>query len=621
MKIKLFSPSNLLILIFALIAWWFTATEIEPFLHYHNQNIAFITSFSSFISYLHYPGGISNYVAEFISQFFYFNILGSFLIVAIASLQGVIALYIVKGLWGKAHLSFSIFALILLSGVMVLYDYNYPYYVSIKLLFAFIFTYIFYLINDKYPRQSIYSWPVIAILLLYIASGATLMVFAVSTTLILILSSQKKNWIFNVPFIFLFTGIVPFLVYKFVFASNLLNLYRISEVKPPEMLPYTPSYQVYIFYLLLSVILLAVLFLKQTTKDLPISKANKGKATTRLSFYKRPTFIISSQVIAVAIIAYSLFNISDNSLKKKLLYIEYYAETEQWNNILEVAERIESYDIGVNYQINRAYAHLGILPEHLFNYPQLHGSKGLFIDKSLMNNNYTMSNSDLNFDLGYMDESLRWAFEAQTLLPNSPRVLKRLVMINIIEREYGIAQKYLNVLGQNLLYQDWVGKYEKYVSDTLLADRDPVIAEKRHFSPDENVYILDPYNNLKLLLKTNKQNRMAYDYLLSLCLLDKRLNDFVEIVQNYPNFHTQKLPRSWEEALSAYIYKTSKVPQFVTSETISKNCLQRLTAFNNTLTKYGNDKNTAQNALRENFENTFWYYLFYINTSSTNVSN
>jgi len=231
-----------------------------------------------------------------------------------------------------------------------------------------------------------------------------------------------------------------------------------------------------------------------------------------------------------------------------------------------------------------------------------------------------MNNSDLYFDLGYMDESQRWAFEAQTLLPNSPRVLKRLIQINIIKKEYLIAQKYLNVLGQNILYKEWVGKYEKYINDPSLSERDQAIVEKQLFSPKENLFILQPYENLKLLVKTNKKNRLAYDYLLALCLLDKQFNKFIEFVQNYPEYNIKKLPRSWEEGLAAYIYKTGIVPQFVTSQTISKECLDRLKAYNNTLAKSNNDKHAAQNVLREYFENTFWYYLFFLNTNSNNKS-
>jgi len=620
MKIKYLSLSNLLILILTSIACWFTYTEIQPFLHYYNQQIGFSTSFSFFKSYLHSPGGISNYLAEFISQFFYFNIWGSLLIVAIASLQSLIALFIVTRIGGLTKLSFSIFAVILLFGVIVMYDYNYPYYVSIKLLFAYVSTLLFYLINDRYPRQSLYAWPVIALLLFYAGSGASLVVYAVSTALILILTRQYKIWMYSLPAIFIFAGVIPFLAYKFIFPLSIMTLYGISEVKPLELLTYIPSRQVYIYYMLLPAILLIVLLFKLITKVAPVSKG-KVKANSTIKFYQRTSFIISTQVFLFAIIGYSLFIKFDDPFKKKLLYIEYYAETEQWNKILDAAENIQVYDFTINYQINRAYAHLGLLPEYLFNYPQLMGSKGLLVDNSVMDSKYTMSNSDLYFDLGYMDESLRWAFEAQTLLPNSPRILKRLVMINIIKRNYSVAQKFLNVLGQNILYHKWVGKYEKYIADPKLADRDPVISDKRLFSPTENGFILDPYENLKLLVKTSKKNRLAYDYLLTLFLLDKRLSDFVEFVKLYPEYNVKKLPRSWEEALYAYIYKTGTVPQFVTSETISKGCIQRLTAFNKTLAKYNNDKSAAQGVLRENFGNTFWYYLFYLNTNSTNISN
>jgi len=284
MKIKFLSLSNLLILILTLFAWLFTVYKIEPFLHYHNQQIGFSTSYRYFKYYLSFPGGIGNYLAEFISQFFYFNIWGSFIIVLITSLQSLITLFIVTRFIGNTKLSFLVFAVILLFGVIVMYDYNYPYQISIKLLLAFISTLIFFLINDKYPKESVFAWPIMAISLLYIASGASLLVFSISTTFILILTKKKKTLIFLVPAILIFTAGIPYLAYKYVFPSNLMNLFRISDLKSAEMLSYNYSYQVYIYYLLLPAILLTVLFLNYTTQNIPNSNTNKRKETSTIRF-------------------------------------------------------------------------------------------------------------------------------------------------------------------------------------------------------------------------------------------------------------------------------------------------------------------------------------------------
>jgi hypothetical protein len=316
-----------------------------------------------------------------------------------------------------------------------------------------------------------------------------------------------------------------------------------------------------------------------------------------------------------------MFVKSFDSLTKKLHYIDYYAEKEQWQKILGVAESIKVYDFRVNYHIARAYAHLNQLPDQLFNYPQLLGTKGIIFDSSTMKGSFIMPTSDLYFDLGFMSESARWAFEAQTLIPNSPRILKRLVMINLVNKKYELAGKFLKILDQNMLCKKWVDKYEKYVSDTTLAANDKVIAEKQRFNPLKKAINGIPVENMELLLETNKDNRMAFDYLLALCILDTNFPVFVKYVQNYKYYNIKTLPNSWAEVLSVYILKIKSIPPFVDDETISKECMGRFKAFNDAMLQFNNNKDAAQNTIKRDFENTFWYYLLYLNPKVTSALN
>lgn len=622
MKIKIFNLTNLFILLAVISTWWLTAFKIEPFLLYYGQQIGFNTSPDFFKSNLYNPGGISNYLADFISQFFIYNIPGSFLIVAVASIQGFIALNIVNRFAGKTKWSFAIFSVVLLPAIMVLCDYHYPYHASIRLMFVFLFTWLFSIINQKFTKLSNYIWPVMALLLFYLASGAALIIFAVSSALIAVHTKTLKQWGIQVPLYILTGAALPWLAYKFVFPANLLNLYRLTEIKHPEMLTYVTYYQLYAYYFILPLILIAVFFLKYKPKNTSATtKPAKGKKEAKPGFFRRVSVIISLQVFVCAGIGYFMFLKSFDSLSKKLHYIEYYAETGQWTEILKVAETINVYDFRVNYHIDRAYAHLGQLPEQLFNYPQLLGSKGVFFDTSTMNGSFTMPTSDLYYDLGFMSEAAHWAFEAQTLWPNSPRVLKRLVMINLVNKRYDLAEKFLKVLDQNMLCKDWVDKYEKYITDTSLADNDNEIAEKRRFSPTKKAVNSNPLENMMLLIETNHDNRMAYDYLLSLCLLDSNFPDFIRYIQNYRYYKIKTLPRSWAEALSVYILKIKSIPPFVDEQTISKECMDRFKAFNDTMLKFNNNKDAAQNTMRRDFENTFWYYMLYLNPKVTNAFN
>lgn len=623
MKFKILNLPNLFILLTALVLWWLTAVKIEPLLHYHFQQTGFLSTVDFFTSFTAYPGGISDYLAEFIAQFFSFNVLGGFLIVAIAFLQGLIALYLTTRLVGKTKMGYLIISLFMVLGVMVLCDYRYPYYASIRLLWAFAFTWGFYLFNRKFPQFSLVGWPVMAFLLFYLASGPALFVFTLSTAVLVIHSHRTRTWLMAIPVFLLFGALLPYVGYKFIFQQTLENLYRITTVKPPELLAYSTFYQLYAYYALLPVILFIFLFLAGTPENEPVTVASsqKGKALPKGRFYQKAPFYLSLQILGTAALGYLIFMQSHEPFKKKILYIEYYAEKEQWNKVLKVAEEISVYDFRVNFQINRAYAHLGLLPERLFNYPQLLGVNGLFLDNSNMNGSFTMPNSDLDFDLGFMSESQRWAFEAQTLMPNSPRILKRLITINLINGQYQLAQQFLKVLDQNMLCHDWVNQYQRYVSDTTLIEKDPVMAEKRRFNPRTKYIHVESLNDLKFLFETNTANRFAYNYLLAYCILDSNYPELIKYIPYYTSFNLKTLPRSWEESLAIYIVKTKSIPEFMTPETISKGCMQRLSAFNKTIQQYGNDIKAAKGPLKSNFEDTYWYYMLYLSPKVTNVLN
>lgn len=621
MKYKILNLQNCFILISIVACWWVTAFKIEPFLHYHFQQTGFLTTYDFFHNYAVYAGGIADYAAEFIAQYFSFNLLGSLLIVAIASLQGLIAMELITRLFGKSKWRFSAFAVILIVGVMVLCDYRYPYYASIRLLFAFLFTGGFYLLKNKYPKASLYVWPLLAGLLFYLASGPALFVFTLSTVLMIIYTEKVNTWAKVSPAFLIIAALLPYIGYKFIFQTTLMNLYRITVVKPPELLAYSTFYQLYIYYALLPALLIIFLFLSRVREKAPVSPIKKGKTVVKVSIYKQPSFSLSIQLAGFAALGYLLFIQSHEPFKKKLLTIEYYAENEEWNKVLKVAEEINSYDFRVNFQINRAYAHLGQLPEQLFNYPQLLGVNGLFFDNSNMNGSFTMPNSDLYFDLGFMSESQHWAFEGQTLMPNSPRILKRIIMINLINRKYDLAEQFLNVLDKNMLYHDWVSEHKRYIADTTLTATNKVIAEKRRFNPHKRYVHTNALDDLKLLFETNRANRFAYDYLITFCILDSNMPEYMNYIPYFTSFNIKTLPRSWEETLSIYIIRNKTIPPFVTEETVSKGCMQRMSKFNQTTKQFNNDLKVAQSALRRDFENTYWYYMIYLDPKVTKVLN
>jgi hypothetical protein len=624
MKFKFLNLTNLFIVFTILIAWYFTASVINPYLHYNFQQIGFISGIEFLKNYSTYSGGIADYIAIFLSQFFSFNTAGSLLIVSVAALQGFIALYILKSLVGEIKLRYSVFAVVLLFGVLVMCDYRYPYYASIRLLLAYLFTAGFYLLNYRFQRLSALIWPVMAALLFYLAGGAALFVFSLSAAILFAITNKQRIWLFAVPVFLVLASIMPYIGYKFMFPLSLRNIYGITMVKPPMQFAYTEGIPLYVNYALLPAILLIVLVYLQFRKPEPVSKPTdnlkKGaKVVPKISFYKRTPFVVSIQVIALGLLGYFLIGKYHDSFKKQVVYIEYLAENGKWADVLTAAESLDLYDFRVNFHVNRAFAHLGLLPDRLFAYPQRLGSYGLFFDPAGVIGSTDMPSSDLYFDLGFMDEAQHWAYEAETLIPTSPRILKRLVMINLVTRKYKVAEEFLNILDKNWLCREWVSKYEKYIADTTLAANDPVIAEKRRFTPKKAMVNAETIVGLNLLLETNSDNRMAYDYLLTYLILDIRLPEFVKSLKFYTHYNLKHLPRSWEEALAISILKTRTFPDFYTEGIISRDCMQRFTKFNEILKSHNNDLPSVKDILQRDFGETYWYYALYLSPKVTKV--
>jgi hypothetical protein len=63
------------------------------------------------------------------------------------------------------------------------------------------------------------------------------------------------------------------------------------------------------------------------------------------------------------------------------------------------------------------------------------------------------------------------------------------------------------------------------------------------------------------------------------------------------------------------------MPPFVDDETISKDCLERFKSFNKMMQQFGNDREAAKITAKREYENTFWYYLLYLNPKVTNALN
>lgn len=607
MQFKFRSLSNILIFVISMVAWWYICAFIRPELHYFLQQSAFLTDSSFFQGFARYPGGLSDYLSEFISQFFFFNTFGSFLIVLVASVMGMIAVNLTRRIAGNVELRFGIFAIVLLLSIVLQSDYHYPFYASVRLLVAFGLIWIYAILFPKIGQWRYLLAFILVLLAFYLAGGAALFVFTTSLILIHLRFSAKKTDFVALTLLMAFSGILPYLAYRHIFLVDYSLVYSITHSKSPMILFYDADYELFALYAFLPVaILIAVIYqkLKNKADQNPADKVAEG--TTRKTWFS-PIFRLALQFVFIVLAAILTFNYTLDKATKDRTLVSFYGAKCDWENVIKTAKSIDEYDLYTNIEFNKALANSGKLAENMFDYKQLAGSGGLFLD-GLVTSDVLFLCSDQYFDLGFMHESLHWTFEAQTIFPNSPRLMKRLVLIYLINGNYSLAEKFLNRLDKNMLYRDWVKKYTGYLKDTSLIAKDPELSWKRKCEPSEEFSTSSYQYKLVKLLEGNPANKMAYEYLLSSVLLDGDLGNFDTLMKEYRTLLKEPLPKAWDEALVLYYYMANKTPEAGDIK-FSKTKKDQFIAFIKAIKPFGNDWQSAKNSLAKDFGTTYWYYL------------
>lgn len=643
MQLNSLNVRNVLFLIVSLTACWLTASVVRPELHYFLQQPAFLTESSFLVPFLKYPGGLADYMSEFISQFLLYNWLGSILIVLIAALMGLIAVRIILKIAGNISFLFSAFSLIVLGTVLAQANYHYPFYASVRLLLAFLFVWAYLGFILKLSKFQIPAAFLLAGLLFYIAGGAALLTFSVSVIFMQIhFMSRKTDWIF-LPVFVLFAGSLPYLAYRFIFLVDQSLVYSITHAKTPKILFYEADFKLIGLYALLPLyVLISMVFGRNDVHAVEViddqkkidadekmmvsaksTKTNKKKVKPHQSVTipKKKIRLTSGywlglQFIVIAALAFLGFQISFDKAEREKILVSFYAANGEWDKVIEAVRDLDEYDFFANVDYNRALAAKGKLPESLFSYRQLAGSAGLFVDGAVTSN-VPFINSDQYYDLGFMNESQHWTFEAQTIFPNSPRLMKRLVLINLVKGKYGLAEKFLDRLDQNMLYRTWVSEYRKYVEDTTLVMQNQDFAFKRKCEPKGEFTAGNCLPKLVRLVDANPGNKMAFDYLLSYFLLEGSMRDFVGYIQENRQLH-YPLPHDWDQALVLYYYLLGKAPENPEVK-VSRENRALFTKFVSAMKPYGNDWQSARNSLQAGFGSTYWYYLKCLSPKVTKV--
>lgn len=585
--------------------FFYLVKVVQPELHYHVQQPAFFSTWNFFFSFLNTPGGISRYVSNFLSQFFYYKWIGSLIILSVGLLIVLFGHSILKKL-RKDNFAWFIMFLPLILIIALLNNYNFPFVIIVRIFFIVFFLWLqIYFIHKAALFYIFFS--IFGIIIYIIAGSGSLLIFSVSSVLLFFI---KKTQLFFLGFAFLYTFLIDFIAFNYVFAISPETAYFsfLQEIDlTMDILTYQPHFLFYIFCFSFPFIWLIVIL-----DDLMFNYLKQTKADSIVNLFNSQKFIIHLGIASlITLLTLFVSKITINIQNKNIYLADYYCYNENWEKVIDIALSEKEYNVFLNFCYNRAIRNSGDFTDKFFNYPQYH-TMALYPDKS-GTPEYSLITSDYYFDLGYISISQQWAYGSLTLMPNNPRILKRLVLTNLIYGNYEASENLLNVLSNNFVTKKFAEKYMPYVKDTFLVANDKLIVEKRSSMPDNIVISEDIRVRLSNLLEKNNKNKSAYEHLQMCHLMAGNFREFLELFQEY-QYKFNKTPKVYEEAILMYHYVRNKE---ITGLSISDESKKVFKAFTDILIAYDNNREQAKPALGK-YSNSYLFYSIYNSPFSGN---
>lgn len=546
--------------------------------YYHNQT--FETVFQE-------PGNPAELIADYIGQFMQNNITGSLLLTLLLVLW-VVAFGIITGTFASSTKSLSLIILSITPFLIAHGYYNFPLYLTISYVFTALTACLIVPIIKHFKLYiTCILYSILSILTYFFWGNSGLWLFiGISAGLFL---TQKK---YANLFLIIIPLIIPMIclsiysnlsLQEAYWGDFLLRIYNFAPW-PIKAIPV-------LAFVIILILLLFQRIIHQT-----------------LRWY----YSLSIHTVIIIVSLGLVYSFSYNDSQKKRILIDKLAYNGEWIELLKSARDIDlTKERVIQFQVNRALCHEGVLLDNMFIYPQYFGIDGLFLDKKTTGA-IAMPTSDLYYDMSFCNGARHWANEASIIYGPQPRIIKRLISCYIISNQFDIASTYLSLLELSGKHKDWALRMKTYLNCETCVDNSTEFSSllKNKNLPDEFEALNYPVSNVSLLCSEGKRNKMAIEYLVAYDMLKHDLKSIVDDLKLLKEIGYKKLPRSVQEALLIYILKEKDFDVDLLGFSIDVDVQKDFNSFNKIFASVQGDKSRAK-SLHNPYKNTYWYYNVY----------
>ena len=589
LMIKTWKP--LLSLLFGVAVVIFWAVPYVGGLCFQEQYQMFLFDTGYFLERIVLPGGLADYISEFLVQFYYMPVLGGAIIALL--LMGIqAAVWGLMKQYGARH-DFPGYLLSFLPSIALwcaMGDQNVLLSFVVALFGALVIGWIH---NRFHNRLVKVVFELVSTALVYWFLGPVVFLYAALMIGDTLKNAKQKGNVFSgigysavililtVAWILLTTQTLQYPLYR-IFAG--LNYYRYPGTISP--LP---------FVVMVWAVVIPFLGMIPCHRKF-LQKLQQSKVVMALSY--------------VLVIVASWFGIkaSFDEMTYELIDYDFLVRTEQWDKIIEKAEKKPATTPLSVSCVNLALSQKGMLADRLFEFYQ-NGGEGLFptFTRDMIS---PVSTAEIFFRLGMVNDAERYMFEAQEAIPNyrkSARLTRRIIECEIINGNYKVAAKLLRRLQKTLFYSNWANQMMALLGNEKAINRHPVYGKLRKYREKKQDFLFSDREMdqmLGLLFLNDNHNKMAYEYLMCYELLQRDMEKFMQYYPLGRFVGYDHIPRTFQEILIGNWMKTHSDPRTIPYSVDAQNV-------NNTLNfiqlYMQNPKNPLLN--QQPYVSNAWHYV------------
>lgn len=589
LMIKIWKP--LLALLFGVAVVIFWAVPFVGGLCFQEQYQMFLFDTGYFLERIVLPGGLADYISEFLVQFYYMPVLGGAIIALL--LMGIqAAVWGLMKQYGARH-DFPGYLLSFLPSIALwcaMGDQNVLLSFVVALLGALLIGWIH---NRFHNRLVKVVFELVSTALVYWFLGPVVFLYAALMIGDTLKNAKQKDSILSgigysvcilvltIAWILLTTQTLQYPLYR-IFAG--LNYYRYPGAISP--LP---------FVVMVWAVVIPFLGMIPCHRK-SLQKLQQSKVVIVLSY--------------VLVIVASWFGIkaSFDEMTYDLIDYDFLVRTEQWDKIIEKAEKKPATTPLSVSCVNLALSQKGVLADRLFEFYQ-NGIEGLFPAFS-RDMTSPVSTSEVFYRLGMVNDAERYMFEAQEAIPNfrkSARLTRRIAECEIINGNYEVAAKLLRRLQKTIFYSNWANQTMALLGNEKAINRHPIYGKLRKYREKKQDFLFSDREMdqmLGLLFLNDNHNKMAYEYLMCYELLQRDMEKFMQYYPLGRFVGYDHIPRTFQEILIGNWMKTHSDPRTIPYSVDAQNVNNTL----NFIQLYMQNPKDPQ-LCQQPYVSNAWYYV------------